>query len=486
MQYSIVQKNNLDEIVFRLDAEYYHPDHIELQKKLEEMDSVSLCEGGGELDCSAFYPSITPHYNFERKGIPFLRVNEIQDGLLFLSEDTAFLPQNILDENKTTIAICYPEDIIIAKGGNSLAKVALLTGDYKTYSVSRDVIVFRTNGLSTFNKFYLWIFLNSEIGKKMLLRTASQTGQPHLTLEAINQLRVPLISQNFQINFEEIYKKSQLLKKNSERLAAEAKDLLLNDCNMSDWQPSFNRSFIENFSRTKSLNRIDAEHYQPKYTELKKKIAKYSLGPLKDYFELISCAGQTYDENGSFGVLKTKQVLNGYMTYKAEDFTNLEANEVEKTLKDEDIIFTSMGVGSLGRSALHLQEYCSEKFTIDSTLKIFRQTSKDFFPEVLQVYLESAVGQELIYQNIVGSSGIINIYEDYIKEIPLPLIKKETQNLIKEKIRSSFKDRARSKILIKNMKKSVEIAIYEGKENAAKLLKDLKKVMEDKSEEESK
>ena len=32
MQYSIVEKNNLDEIVFRLDAEYYHPDQIELQK----------------------------------------------------------------------------------------------------------------------------------------------------------------------------------------------------------------------------------------------------------------------------------------------------------------------------------------------------------------------------------------------------------------------------------------------------------------------
>ena len=205
MQYSIVEKNNLDEIVFRLDAEYYHPDQIELQKKLDEMDSVSLCEGGAQLDCSAFYPSIVPHYNFKRQGIPFLRVNEIEDGLLFLDNDTAFVPQKILDENKTTIAICYPEDIIIAKGGNSLAKVALLTDDYNTYSVSRDVIVLRTNNLTTLNKFYLWIFLNSELGKKMLLRTASQTGQPHLTLEAIKQLRVPLISPDFQINFEEIF-----------------------------------------------------------------------------------------------------------------------------------------------------------------------------------------------------------------------------------------------------------------------------------------
>ena len=148
MQYSVVKKNNLDNIIFRLDAEYYHPSHIALEKKLSKLKQISIQDANGKFDCSAFYPSIVPYYNFQATGVPFLRVNEIQNGLLHLTEDTAFLPKYILDENRSTIAKCKPGDLIIAKGGNSLGKVALLTNEYSEYSVCRDIIILRTQDLS--------------------------------------------------------------------------------------------------------------------------------------------------------------------------------------------------------------------------------------------------------------------------------------------------------------------------------------------------
>lgn len=259
MQYSVVQTANLDEIVFRLDAEFYHPDYLSLQAKLEQFDSISLRNAGGHLDCSAFYPSIVPYYNFEKSGIPFLRVNEIQNGLLHTSQDTAFLPQEVLDENRTTIARCNPGDLIMAKGGNSLAKVALLTEEYQHYAVCRDVIVLKTKNLSTINRYYLWIFLHSAVGQRILLRTASQTGQPHLTLEAINQIEIPLFADKFQNNFEWLYKESQRLKHEAEIKYYEAQIVLLSELGLTDWQPEHQLTFVKNYSDIEQAGRIDAE-----------------------------------------------------------------------------------------------------------------------------------------------------------------------------------------------------------------------------------
>lgn len=52
------------------------------------------------------------------------------NGLVVLTDKTVFLPQKVLDDNPTTISVAYPGDIIIAKGGNTLAKVGLVTDEY--------------------------------------------------------------------------------------------------------------------------------------------------------------------------------------------------------------------------------------------------------------------------------------------------------------------------------------------------------------------
>lgn len=229
MQYSIVSKNYLDKIVFRLDAEYYQPKLIALEKQIAARPNITLRNANAKLDCSAFYPSIVPFYNYERQGVPFLRVNEIQDGLIHITVDTVFLPTNILKENSSTIAMTGQNDIIIAKGGNSLGKVALLTNDYPEYAICRDLIVLRTAKLTSLKSHFLWMYLHSNIGQQCLLRTASQTGQPHLTVEAIYELSVPLLSNVVQCIFEKIYHRAQSLQIMSSKNYQKAEQILFSE-----------------------------------------------------------------------------------------------------------------------------------------------------------------------------------------------------------------------------------------------------------------
>lgn len=90
MQHSVISYNDLDKLVFRLDAEYYQPAYIELEKDIASYETCSIREARGSIDCSAFYPSIIQYYNDKGLGIPFLRVNEIQNGLLHITKDTVF------------------------------------------------------------------------------------------------------------------------------------------------------------------------------------------------------------------------------------------------------------------------------------------------------------------------------------------------------------------------------------------------------------
>ena len=149
IEFSIIKLSELDKIKTRMDAEFYQRKHLRLVEKLGALGSVGLGAIGAKLDCSAFYPSITDFYNFDGVGTPFLRVNEIQNGLVKTTGGTAFLPQSILDNNQSTICKAAPLDIVIAKGGNSLAKLGLLPGDYPSYALSRDLIVMRTAHLTS-------------------------------------------------------------------------------------------------------------------------------------------------------------------------------------------------------------------------------------------------------------------------------------------------------------------------------------------------
>ena len=93
-------------------------------------------------------------------------------------------------------------------------------------------------------------------------------------------------------------------------------------------------------------------------------------------------------------------------------------------------------------------------------------------PEVLCIFLQSAIGQELIYRYVVGSTGIINIYDDDIAKIPIPILDGEIQKDIAEKVQNSFALRRQSKQLLEYAKQAVEMAIEQGEDAALVWLKE--------------
>lgn len=280
--YSHIHISEID--LGRMDAEYYRPEFIAVTNQISKSSHTTLRRAGVEIGCSAFYPSIVSHYDFEGNGVPFLRVNEIQDGLLSIDEKTAFLSEKILRENSSSIATCHPLDIVVAKGGNSLGKVALLTKAHQKYAICRDVLVLRTNNLNAISRYYLWLYLHSKTGQSLLIRTASQTGQPHLTIESIARLKIPLLPVEQQKEIESIYHAAEAADAQSRSAYQQAQQMLESEFELDKLPLDKPIGYEASFNQISTYSRIDSEHFQPKYAAIRNLIKEYKYGHQKLVF----------------------------------------------------------------------------------------------------------------------------------------------------------------------------------------------------------
>lgn len=85
---------------------------------------------------------------------------------------------------------------------------------------------------------------------------------------------------------------------------------------------------------------------------------------------------------------------------------------------------------------------------------------------------QNSLALTLIYRYVVGSTGIINIYDDDIAKIPIPILDEEIQKDIAKKVQNSFALRRQSKQLLEYAKQAVEMAIEQGEDAALAWLKE--------------
>ena len=426
---------------------------------VNDRSSKSIANYNGVTDCSAFYPSITKYYSNNKDLIPFLRVNEIQNGLVKLTDETIFLPLTVIEQNNKTIAKCYPSDIVIAKGGNSLAKVGLVTDEYPIYATSRDIIILRTNKLEYLNKYYLWAFLHSNYGQILMWKSASMTGQPHLTLPIINNMHIPDVSEILQELVENIYRMSVNLEKQAKFYYEQAEELLnkeLNITNIENTKPYSIRSFSNSFGKSK---RLDAEYYQDKYDQI--------VNRLKTKLTLSNIC-HIYDENFNpleKGIYKYVELSDIYSNGEIREPTEYFGNELPTRARrkiDNGQVLVSSIEGSLSSCAL-VTDYDSSNLICSNGFYVV--DSDTINSETLLVLFKSQYIQMLLKQRCSGTI-LTAISDDEFKNLPFIQIDEQVQDKIAQKVQESFRLRKQSKDLLEKAVKAVDIAIEQGEEKA--------------------
>ena len=463
MQYSIVNYSDaLKNSDFRMDAEYFHPLYLKLDKEFLNYDTKLI----GEFA----YVTDGEHGSVELKkdGIKYLMGENIKSGVVNL-KNIRYVDESVHIRNKR--ASVEAGNILISIKG-SLGDIAIAEEWLLPANMSRDVAIIKIKDTSILSE-YVCIYLMSNIGQTLAIREGSGGVQQMITLGRLRNIKVPVFSEIMQTRLKEMYKKSLQLRESSKSLYAEAENLLLSELGLETWKPQHKLSYVKNFSDTVEAERIDAEYFQPKYDEIVETAKKFNAKKISVICKLqrgAMISMDFYNENNGTPYIRGADFSSGNIEdakiiYIDESFER----KNEAILNEGDIVFAS--IGSVGTTALIEKKY-SGSFFSNNTAKLSIKNKNEVNPVYLQIVLISIVGQ-LQFEKFQTQTAQPKISNREVGEILIPILPTDKQKEIAQKIIDSRKAREESKDLFEKAKRAVEIAIEESEGAAMEFLKDI-------------
>ena len=455
MKHSIV---NYQSIVgsshsMRLDAEFFHPDYLKIQRQLEKISSHRLID----FQVKITHPKEIRR-NYVDNGVLLIRGQNVRP----LSIDLTFNPVYISEEDAERLKenTIHYKDILITRSGTTGHSAIYLENNH-AISMS-DALIIQSGNL---NPFFLTIFLNTKHGRVLIERGKYGSVQTHIAPYFLYRIPMPVWN-ILPSMIENTYLQSKKLTELSKEQYIEAQTLLLAELGLADWQPKQQLTFVKNYSDTKNAERIDADCFQPKYDEIVDAIKNYSEGwdtlenqvHIKDTnFNPDAETEYKYIELANIG---SSGEMTGCMVEHGEDLPT----RARRKVAAGDVIVSSIE-GSLESIALITEEYdnalCSTGFHVVQ--------SDVLNSEALLVFLKSSVGQLQLKK---GCSGTIltAINKKEFNKIAIPIIRTEKQTEIEQKVIESFNLRQHAKDLLESAKRAVEIAIEQDEQTAVNWL----------------
>ncbi|MBR1730676.1 MAG: N-6 DNA methylase [Selenomonadaceae bacterium] len=440
----------------RIDPEYYSKKFLSLENHLDKLNCLTINNFAYVTD--GIHESIDFDDNSK---INLISAKAPKENYFDLS-GTGYISKIQHENNLRTIL--QENDVIISTVG-TIGNCAVVNKKILPANSDRHVGIIRIR--KNFYPRYLSTFLLSKYGRYQTTRNITGNVQPNLFIYKIKEIKVPQLSKDFQQKIEKMISDAENLIDIADELYQSAEKILIHSLGLENFSPSTQNISIKSFSDSfiKS-GRLDAEYYQAKYEECFALLNKFSTTSISQEYQIFKNSGTNYSDGISdVGVIKTKQIknqgvnINGVESYF--DYATCVENK-STFLENGDVIFATMGVGSLGKVSLF--EYDGDKkFVTDSTLRIYRtKKNSKIRPEVLCLFLQTKLAQEIIYRYVVGSTGIINIYDNDMEKIPIPIINEEIQEKISSQIKKSFALRRESEKLLEEAKILVENAIEHG------------------------
>lgn len=197
--------------------------------------------------------------------------------------------------------------------------------------------------------------------------------------------------------------------------------------------------------------RLDAEYYQPKFTQLLESMAKFDcvrLGDIVDLYKSIEPGSQAYQSQGVPFVRVSN--LSKYGITKSDKFLDPESfNEAIRPKRDTILLSKDGTVGIAYRVPEDL-----DVITSGAIVHLSLKTDR-VLPDYLALVINSAVVQ-LQAERDAGGSIIQHWKPSEILDVRIPVLPRTIQLRISEKIQQSFTLKAKSEELLAEAKRLVE------------------------------
>ena len=460
-----IQEVKLSELEFslRIDAEYYKPFYVELEKHLSNLKHAPLYEKANFL-IGPFGSAFTVENYEEISPYRYIRGRDVKP--FFLQDENAFMPQK--DYFRLDKYALQKDDVLVSVVG-TLGNAAIVTQEALPAIFSCKSTVVRTNQL---RPRYLLAYLNTELGKALLLRKTRGTVQTGLNLDDLKSLVVFVPEDAFQKQIEAIISTSEEKIQESKNFYQQAENVLLEHLGLKDWQPSDAGVSVKRFAESFGvLARLDAEHYQPKYGALEQQLSSFENLKIKDLVNYSVSSGATPKAGGDAytdveqGVpfiravdLKNSRVSTDNFIYIKPEVHN---SILKKTrLKRNDVLFSI--AGTVGRCALFRHNFAAN---INQAVSILRFNEERVKRLYVTTFFNSEIGK--LYVSKYARQGLqTNLNLEEVGNLSVPVLDMDIQEQITQKVEASFGSEALSRNLLDLAKRGVELAIEESEAEA--------------------
>lgn len=206
-------------------------------------------------------------------------------------------------------------------------------------------------------------------------------------------------------------------------------------------------SSIDAHRETKHTNRVApaelssvwaAPSYRPEITDAIAHLKSASWKPLGSLCRepIVQGRTPTYANDGSgHPCLKTRHVSGLFVDDREPDLVTPDcARELERFRVDPGtILMNRSGAGSVGRCAVYLSD--GAPLTNEHLLHIKLNAAHD--PCFLVLFLSSWWGERAIEQGITGSTGQLNLANDHVSRIPVPVVDQAVQASVGDQVRKA-------------------------------------------------
>ncbi|AFY73094.1 type I restriction-modification system methyltransferase subunit [Synechococcus sp. PCC 7502] len=443
----------------RIDSEFFKKEYIEItrilkQKRLNSITNLVKVFDGNHMKISD---------NFTDNGIPYYRGQDIhhffieQSSPIFIDEDTynlSYMKRSHLKKGDVLLSIVGTIGSVSFVSTNQPATCNCKLAILRPQKVKPE---------------YFSTYLNSKFGQSQIKRFTRGAVQMGLILEDMDQVIIPEFSSKIEESVSDVIMLAEKCLRQSDKRYQQAEDLLLSELGLKDWQPTDENIAVKSFSASfGTSDRLDAEHYQPKFDQLIEKIEqKVNLSKLGELLTWNQRGKQpSYfeeDQNILDGlpVVNSKHVREGQVILVDNRYAKYQPEDKPLIIQTNDVLINGTGVGTIGRCAPYLHK---QNALPDNHVTILRTKVLD--PVYLSIYINSIAGQYQVEKYLKGSSGQTELYPKDIDNFWVWEAPDKIQQRIKNKVEEAHQKREQSKQLLEIAKTGVEKAIEENEELA--------------------
>lgn len=449
-----------DIIDFRIDANTYKKEYVRTDKILKSLNIYSIEDKMKSIQNFGAY-SLCNDIVFTDDGEPFLMTQNIRHN---------YIDWNIIryiDEKSHKMLYkshCKKGQVLVTMAGEYLGRVAVYDQDFICSSNQAIAKITLEDDISPY---YVATFLNSRYGQNQINRLKTVTGQPNINMALIKSLKIPFLSDKFIRVIESIVMYSNETYKRANNFYHEAEKCLVGALGLTNFSPKVEKYSIkylkDSFAKT---GRMDAEFYQQKYDDLFNKLNCFKCKKLGDVVKIkksIEPGSDSYSDEG-IPFVRVGDITKYGITKPTIKLPYNLLENIEDLFPAKGTILLSKD-GSVG-IAYKIEE--SDSFiTSSALLHLHVLNESEINLDYLTLLLNSKVVQ-MQAERDAGGSIIQHWKPSEIADVVIPILDKNIQDNISNRIKTAFEFRKKSQMLLEQAICLVETAIEQGEDAVLK------------------